>query len=199
MLTAEQLESNKLKFIDLIKSISVEGADIEGLINYLETSDFFYAPASVKYHCSYAGGLCEHSLDVYNTLCKLLNTTPDLHYSEDTIKIVGLLHEISKANFYETYKRNVKNEEGKWEQVEEFKVREPDNRLLAGSKGFNSYLIISRFLPLLQEEVVAIINQYAGTDKTENTEDLSTILNKYKLTVLLHSADMISMYCLESL
>ena len=41
-----------------------EGAD--ALLDYLEhKSDFFTAPASARFHGSYAGGLCEHSVNVY--------------------------------------------------------------------------------------------------------------------------------------
>jgi hypothetical protein len=69
--------------------------------------------------------------------------------------------------------------------------------MLAGSKGMNSFLLVSRFIPLEHEEVVAIVNQYAGSDKAENTEDLPAILNKYNLAVYLHMADTISTYCTE--
>ena len=60
MLLNEQIIDNKNKFIELIKMIDREGADIDLLIRQLEHSDFFIAPASTKYHGSYEGGLCEH-------------------------------------------------------------------------------------------------------------------------------------------
>lgn len=36
------------------------------LIQWLESTDFFTAPASTKYHGAYEGGLCEHSLNVFH-------------------------------------------------------------------------------------------------------------------------------------
>jgi len=38
------------------------------LLNWLETTDFFTAPASTKYHCACEGGLVQHSVSVYHTL-----------------------------------------------------------------------------------------------------------------------------------
>ena len=54
------------EFIEIYqKYIKREGAD--KLLEYLLSSgsDFFSAPASTRYHGSYAGGLVEHSLNVY--------------------------------------------------------------------------------------------------------------------------------------
>ena len=55
------------------------------------------------------GGLCEHSLNVYDSLIKLVPQF-GVEYPEDSLKVVALLHDIAKANFYESYQRNVKDE-----------------------------------------------------------------------------------------
>jgi hypothetical protein len=231
MLTEEQIKQNKEKFIELVKSISIEGANIDGLISFLEGSDFFNAPASTQYHSSFKGGLCQHSLNVYSNLTKIVDTFALEHkiikstteegieveenlilpkYSSDTLKIVGLLHDLSKVNFYEKYIQNKKmysldgskqDEMGRydWVSVESYKVIDSKDRMIAGSKGMNSFLLVSRFIPLEHEEVVALVNQYAGSNKSENTEDLPSILNKYNLAVYLHMADTISTYCTEKL
>ena len=52
----------KEEYINLLKSTNREG--IEKLINFLEKTDFFTAPASTRFHGSYEGGLVEHSLKV---------------------------------------------------------------------------------------------------------------------------------------
>ena len=51
------------EFLKLLKSIDREGMD--KLIEFIEKSDFFKAPASTKYHGAYEGGLLEHSMKVY--------------------------------------------------------------------------------------------------------------------------------------
>ena len=60
--------SGKAEFIEVFReNIHREGAD--ALLDYLENkSDFFTCPASARYHGSYAGGLCDHSLNVYHCL-----------------------------------------------------------------------------------------------------------------------------------
>lgn len=211
MLSKEQIQSNKEEFIALINSINRE-FDKEKLINWLENkSDFFTAPASTKYHCSYEGGLCEHALNVYYTL-KNLNYSymPELtvtseeaeqgihkyEYDEDTIKIVSLLHDISKANYYERYARNVKDKSGNWQQVLEYKTR--DDRFIYGSDEQNTEFMVSAFIPLTLAEKVALLHKSGGKAFDSTQENIPTIFNKYQLAALLHCADMLSCYILEN-
>ena len=59
-------ENIKEKYLDLLKTVKREG--INELINFLEKSDFFKAPASTRFHGCYEGGLAEHSIKVYEIL-----------------------------------------------------------------------------------------------------------------------------------
>lgn len=205
MLSKEQIETNKCEFLKLINSIERNLELKPALINFLETSDFFYAPASTKYHCGYAGGLCEHSLNVYRNLCKLVDEHYPNVYSKDTLAIVSLLHDLSKTNFYELTTQNKKvktispsgQERYEWVSFDAFKVREVENRLLCGDHGFNSYLLISQYFELNQEEISAIINHHCGMDNNFMNKDLSYILNRFPLATLLHLADMLSTYLNE--
>lgn len=56
--------------MELLNSVSRDG--IDELLKWLEESDFFNAPALHAYHGSYIGGLCEHSLNVYDETQRLL-------------------------------------------------------------------------------------------------------------------------------
>lgn len=56
--------TNKERFIELLRSTKREG--IEKLIDFLEKTDFFTAPASTRFHMSCEGGLLQHSLNVYD-------------------------------------------------------------------------------------------------------------------------------------
>ena len=208
MLSNEQIEANKKQFLDLISSITIEGAYLEELIKFLQESDFFTAPASTQYHCNYTGGLCEHSLNVYNNLVKLANDYMPNTYTEDTLKVVGLLHDISKVNFYEIYVMNKKiyNEKGTkhdnqgkfdWFAQEAFKVKESHNRFLAGTHEENSMLLVSQYIPLNLEESVAILNHHSGLGNPNQNYDMSAILNRYPLLTLLHSADYLSTFINE--
>ena len=121
MLTNEQIEKNKREFIELISTIHRDGAKIDKLIDKLCSSDFFTAPASTNYHCGYVGGLCEHSLNVYHNLVSIAKDKPILYGCEDdSIKIVALLHDISKMNIYEkTSDRSIRI----WRSVPPVRVR----------------------------------------------------------------------------
>jgi hypothetical protein len=112
----------KEEFISIYKeNIKREGAD--KLLEFLERSDFFTAPSSTRFHGSYEGGLVQHSLNVYHCLKDYLSRprTKELYgmdYSEETIALVALLHDICKVNFYTVEMRNKKNDEtGQWEKV----------------------------------------------------------------------------------
>ena len=104
----------KEEFIGLLKEIEREGMD--KLIEFLEGSDFFVAPASTKYHGAFTGGLLAHSMKVYEIL---KTKTKD----SDSVKIIALLHDICKVDFYKTEYRNVKKD-GVWEQAPYYTVED---------------------------------------------------------------------------
>ena len=59
--------TNKELFIETYnKNIHRPGA--EKLLTWMETTDFFTAPASTRFHAAYEGGLLDHSINVYNVL-----------------------------------------------------------------------------------------------------------------------------------
>lgn len=207
MLTTDQIRDNRITFESLLRSITRPGADIEGLINKLEREDFFYAPASTQFHCAYEGGLCEHSLHVYEQLKKLVEME-GINIPEESIIITALLHDISKMGFYTTYvaNRKVYSPEGKrrdeqgtfdWVAEKAWKVKDAKERFLYGTHGQNSEFMTGVFIPLQLEESVAIINHMGITEKGETNYDLTSIFNKYPLASLLHSADMLATFIME--
>lgn len=208
MLTKEQIEANKIEFLKLISEINIEGADTQGLVEYLDGGDFFTAPASTQYHCNYEGGLCYHSLNVYKTLVELMNRYFPGRYDNNSLLVVGLLHDMSKVNFYETYTSNKKiyNDQGTkhdnkgkfdWFAEDAYKTKDAHDRFVAGNHGFNSVMLVGRYIPLSLEESIAIYNHMAGADDKNPTYDLSAIMNKYPLASLLHAADYISTFAIE--
>lgn len=64
--------SDKEQFIQIFEQKIIphrKGAD--ELLQWIIGTDFFEAPASTKYHGAFEGGLCQHSLSVYNRLVLL--------------------------------------------------------------------------------------------------------------------------------
>ena len=86
---------SKEDFIALYQQkITRRGAD--RLLEWMEKADFFTAPASTRYHLACAGGLMQHSVHVYQRLEKLCTSEfgDQCPYSEETIAVAGLLHDL---------------------------------------------------------------------------------------------------------
>ncbi len=190
------------KFIEIFKSkIKREGAD--KLLDFIcsPSSDFFTAPASARYHSAYEGGLCEHSINVYECLVSYLDRDVarekyKLNYSEETIAIVALLHDLCKMNIYKVSYRNAKNEQGVWEKVPYYEF---DDNLPYGH-GEKSVYMISPFIKLTREEAFAI-RYHMGFSNTENamaTNNVSKAFEMYPLAFALSTADMEATYYLEN-
>mgnify|MGYP000932888589 CR=1 FL=1 len=90
-------EANWGKTVSLLQEIKRKG--ISNLIEYLEVSDYFMAPASTKYHGAYEGGLCEHSLNVTEMFSKR-NKILEKPILEESVILCGLLHDACKIGFY---------------------------------------------------------------------------------------------------
>lgn len=210
MLTPEKIEENKIEFLKLIAEIDIEGSDTQGLVEFLDNTDFFSAPASTMYHCNYKGGLCEHSLHVYYNLVTLYEQYKDFvpEYEKSTLIVVGLLHDISKTNFYEMYVQNKKiyNEKGTkhdnmgkfdWFAEEAYKVKDVHDRFIAGTHEVNSMFLVGKYIPLTLEENLAIMHHQAVPSEGQPIRDMSAILNKYPLITLVQMADYISTFIQE--
>lgn len=191
--------TNKERFIEIYKEkIKREGAD--RLLNFLlsESSDFFTAPASTRYHGNYEGGLLEHSLNVYDCLCDILSRPRikevyGIEYSEESIAIAALLHDICKVNFYNVAFRNAKNEAGKWETVPYYTI---DDRLPYGH-GEKSVYIISGYMRLTRDEAFAIRYHMGFSADKENHGNVGKAMEMFPLAFFLNCADSEAAYYVE--
>ena len=190
--------SCKEEFIEIFKTyITREGSD--KLLDYLEhKSDFFTAPASARYHGSYEGGLCEHSLHVYHCLAAYLERERvqelyGMEYSPESIAIVSLLHDACKIGCYKKSFRNVKNDAtGQWEKVPTYTFDDP----LPYGHGEKSVYIVNGFIRLSREEAMAI-RWHMGFSGPEDNRTVGQALQKYPLAFALAVADMEASYFLE--
>ena len=187
------------EFIQIFQeNITREGS--HELLRYLtDKSDFFTAPASTKFHGAYAGGLCEHSVNVYDCLRDYLERprVAELYgldeYSPETVAIVALLHDLCKVGCYKAGTRNVKNEAtGAWEKVPTFFYEDP----LPYGHGEKSVYIISGFMKLTRAEAMAI-RWHMGFSGGEDARLVGQALEQYPLAFALSVADMEATYFLE--
>ena len=179
----------KEEYILLLRTIKREG--IEDLIEFIEKTDFFKAPASTRFHGDYEGGLVEHSLKVYEILKhKVENNIEPIKVSDDTIKIVALLHDICKANFYKIDYRNAKNALGVWEKVPYYTV---DDTIPYGH-GEKSVMMISEYIKLTPEEKYCIRWHMGFTEPKEQYGTIGLAYKKYPLALLTFEADLEATY-----
>ena len=167
------------------------GAD--KLLAWLDTTDFFRAPASTRFHGACAGGLLMHSLNVYHCLREHYFEPGD---SEESFALCALLHDVCKANFYKPGTRNVKNEAtGQWEKVPTFTIEDA----FPYGHGEKSVFLIERFVRLKPAEAVAIRWHMGGFDDAARGGcfAISQAYDQYPLTVKLHLADLEATYLKE--
>lgn len=157
------------------------------LLEWLKKSDFFTAPASSKYHLNVSGGLMQHSVNVYLQLTKQADLLFKGRYSDETLAVTALLHDVCKVNFYKKSTRNVKNETtGQWEKVPCYTV---DEKYKFGGHGSKSVYLIMLFMKLTPEEAAAI-NCHMGTyDRPANDYQISGTFENNPLALMLSAAD----------
>jgi hypothetical protein len=187
MLTPEQLYNNKIKFIELLSKLNT---DITELVKYLDINDYFNKPASAQYFKAYAGGLCQYALDLYYELSQLVNAYCPGRYSEEDVIKVALFKDIYKAELFEAYSKNVKNDiTGQWETVLAYKYKEV--RPVYGDLPFSSFMTARKFISLTDEQIEAIMH---ANSTSSCGGDIHEILRNYPLVTLTRMADIAAYY-----
>lgn len=153
IMTKEEYLKSKQRVIDLLKSTNIDY--IDDFIKDLEHSGYFTAPASMKNHLCFEGGLMFHSLNVYDAAMELKKTfskiRPDVFDDIDDASIVvaSLLHDMCKSNLY-FKKRNAQVEFGQ----AEYGTTYGDLPIGHGEKSV--VMLLQMGIPLTDAEVCAI-------------------------------------------
>ena len=186
--------ANKRLFTEIFNNnITREGG--AALLEYLDKSDFFVAPASSRFHSNIEGGLCRHSINVYERLKDMVDhhraKGEDFGISDESVAICGLLHDLCKVNFYAVEFRNVKVD-GRWEKAPYYTVRDS----LPYGHGEKSVYIINGYMRLTREEALAINWHMGGFDNRVKAGDysISGAYKSYPLAMFTHMADMAATY-----
>lgn len=190
--------SNKEFFLNLLGRVDRDG--MGKLIEFLEKTDFFTAPASTRFHGAYQGGLLQHSINVRAILSEEINN--DCYYPraiedsqklEDTVTIVSLLHDVCKVNYYAIEMRNKKNEKGEWVKEPFYTVKDT----IPYGHGEKSVMILNNFIRLTAEEMYAIRWHMGAYEPKELYGTLAEAYNRYPLALALHISDLKATYLLE--
>jgi hypothetical protein len=114
-------------------------------------------------------------------------------YSDESIAIVALLHDLCKVNVYKKGFRNVKDEKGVWQRADTFEF---DDKLPYGH-GEKSVYIISGYMKLTREEAFAI-RYHMGYSSTEDPRNVSAAFEMFPLAFALSTADSEATYFMET-
>lgn len=189
------------EFISIAKA-NIKREGLDKLLEYLDTTDFYIAPASTKYHGSYQSGLVEHSLNVYYSLIDELHfiygAEWEKKYSKESATIVSLFHDLCKIYRYKKSYRNVKNPETQiWEQVPIYLLNEEHVPM---GHGANSVITVMNYMRLTKDEQGAIYWHMGACDISQYStmNDLTNQWNKNTLGLALYRADLLSTFVIEN-
>lgn len=206
-MTQEQIQTNKERYIATCRQ-HIEREGLEALLAYLEKSDFYVAPTSSKFHLNEAGGLCLHSLNVFETAMTLRThvlkpaidsgVSPfDALPSEESVAISALFHDFCKIGLYHEAERFKKDENNRWVTYKGYNIE--DN--FPFGHGEKSCFLIERFMRLRPEELLAIRWHMGMFDMGEQGSSMRMsfyrALEIHSLVALIHSADMLSSNLME--
>lgn len=184
--------NRKQDFIEIFNEyITRPGAD--KLLEWLESTDFFKAPASTRFHGNYEGGLCEHSVNVWEELVRLLKAYPEIRVTAESAAIVSLLHDICKIGCYKVEYRNTKVN-GDWVKYPVYVFKED---FCYGGHGSKSVYLAQKFIELTEAEAVAINCHMGFSDRYPGDYSLGTAYEDYPLAWLIHVADESATYIRE--
>ena len=113
-------------------------------------------------------------------------------YSDETIAIIGLLHDLCKINFYVKDYKKV-NEGGVWITKPYYKISE----VYPFGHGEKSVYIINKFIKLTDIEALAInwhMGPYDQRVKGQNPQSLEQALHIDDIVLLTYIADTMSTY-----
>lgn len=202
-MTQIDTKANRERFIELLRATGRDG--IEYVIEDLDTWGFFEAPASVRNHFNFPGGLALHSLNVYDMAMAIRNATiplrPDMEkaLNPDAIAIAALLHDVCKTNIYRRTKRKQRNEIGVWEDVEGYEVDYTEMPVGHGEKSV--IMLLRSGLDLEDEEIFAIRWHMGPWDLPAQSIEMDKSYRKAQdrspLVAIIHTADTLAAQILE--
>ena len=111
-----------------------------------------------------------------------------MNYSNETIALVSLLHDVCKINTYKTSMRN-KKINGEWKQVEVYEFADS----IPFGHGEKSVYMIQPFMKISREEAFAI-RYHMGFSGTDPVNNVGKAFEMFPLAFALSTADMEATY-----
>ena len=206
-MTPEIIENNKQRYISLCHQ-HIQRDGLDKVLSYLEKTDFYTAPSSSKFHLNESGGLCLHSMNVFETACKIYNqiALPAIQsgispfteeISMESIAIATLFHDLCKVKLYHPKERWKKDEQNRWVSYPGYELQDD----FPFGHGEKSCLMLSWYMRLKPEEMLAIRWHMGMFDMAENGSSQRyayyAATEKSALVNIVQAADMLTSKLLE--
>lgn len=208
-MTDQQIQENQLYFEQLCREY-IQRDGLERLLHYLShNTDFYTAPSSTSFHLNERGGLCQHSLNVFETALRLYRAVvqPAIkegranrqeEISDESIAICALLHDVCKCNIYHEVEKWRKDEHGRWQSYLGYEIVDE----FPFGHGEKSCILINHYLRLTRDELLAIRWHMGAFEMTENgsagRKSFYTACQSSHLVPLIQAADFLTAQCLET-
>lgn len=151
------------------------------IISKLAEACFFEAPASIKHHGAYTGGLFDHSFAVASALVSLTQRLELKWMRPESPYIVGMFHDLCKT---ESYKRVI--DEWSYKEWQYASASMPDHGAL-------SVILAQRLISLTKEEIACIRWHMGAFEKDASLWDYyGAAIEMYPNVLYSHTADMIA-------
>jgi len=170
----------KRQYHFLKTEVKERSKEVNAFLSFLEEkTSWLTAPASTRFHNSFEQGLLQHSIVVAELLLKIKALwSPDI--SNESCVIVGLFHDVGKIGLpgKPLYLPNIEKMPNRGERKY---IVSPD--LVYMGIAVRSLLLVSKFIPLSEEEAQAIAyhdGQYIEENKKiAHREEPLTLLLSY--------------------
>lgn len=140
---------------------------------------FFTAPASLKYHGAYRGGLFDHSLETTKALVNLTEKLGLVWSRPESPYIVGMYHDLCKCDNYLS------------DTKIDYHIYNPN--IIIPGHGEKSVIMLSKYINLTDEEIVCI-RWHMGAYETDTKmwDYYDKAIRRYPNVLYTHTADMIA-------
>ena len=166
-------------------------SNVQKILDWIRSTDFYYAPSSTRFHDAYEHGLLYHTIQVVNNITDLIKIPKFKSVDMCSAILVALVHDWCKIGLYESYKRNVKDENtGVWNQVDAYRRKDAS---MPFGHGVQSLYIANKMFDLSLDEALAIrwhMGVWNVCDMEQN--DLQQANEQYPLVHLLQFADQLA-------
>ena len=182
----------EIKELILSRLSGIKREGIEKLLDFIENStDYFEAPASTKYHSNCEGGLAIHSHNVVELLLEK-NVRYNLGLTEESIFIVGYMHDLCKTNFYRLGPRWKKINQD-WMVLAQYQVND-DFPMGHGEK---SVIMLQKYIQLSDIEAL-MIRYHMGPEGNQDYQYYNAC-KKYPEICAAYTADFEASTYLETI